>query len=238
MTDTAAAPSRPRYDEDCCANCFDLLLADESHRPFLFCTELCRSIAIDVRYWRGVIQDEKRLADPEVQSALNVRIAHLLAGGYHAMARRIPAGVRTLVLERDKVCVLCGCVGNEIDHIDGDSSDLENLQLMCTFCHYQKTSSHFVPATPEQEAWIDALERDRVRSTTPSHLCDDPEWAIIEPQLRRERIARLGGCDPAYGKLGLHSAELRAGYRTTADRLISLSHYSEEEMTAWEVVEE
>lgn len=239
MTDTsAAAPARPRYDEDCCANCFDPLPADEAHRPWLFCTELCHSISIDVRYWRGVIRDEKRLADPEVQSALNVRVAHLLAGGYDAMARRIPAAVRALVMERDKVCVSCGCAGKKIDHVDGDSSEPENLQLLCTFCHYQKTSSHFVPATPEQEAWADALERDRVRPDIPTQLCDDADWKIIEPQLRRERLARLRDTEPTYGKLGLHSAELRAGYRTTADRLISLSQYTEEEIAAWEVTED
>lgn len=237
MTATVPAPVRPRFEEDHCANCFDPLPADESHRPWLFCTDMCHSIAIDVRYWRGVIRDEKRLGDPEIQSALNVRIAHLLAGGYHAMARRIPAAVRALVLERDKVCVLCGCAGKEIDHIDGDSNDPENLQLLCSPCHYQKTSSHFVRATPEQEAWIDGLEQERVRPEAPALLCDDPDWKIIEPQLRRERVARLRGTDPTYGKLGLHSAELRAGYRSRADRVITLSQYTEEEMAAWEVTD-
>ncbi|GAA4033469.1 hypothetical protein GCM10023063_16410 [Arthrobacter methylotrophus] len=190
----AAAKESPilRFEADCCANCFEPLPNDEKHKPALFCSELCNSVAKDIRYWRKALRDGRLQNDPDVRLALHTRIAHLLAGGYNAVARTIPADVRTLVISRDKVCVQCGGPGEEIDHIEGDSSDPGNLQLLCADCHHAKTARHFVPATEEQSAFVDGLEQERVMPDEPAQLCDDDEfWQQVERILRPERINRI-----------------------------------------------
>ncbi|GAA1263209.1 HNH endonuclease [Arthrobacter pascens] len=181
-----------RFEPDRCANCFQPLPDDEKHKPALFCTELCNSIAKDVRYWRKALRNGSLQDDAETRLVLHTRIAHLLGGGYNAVARTIPAGVRAFVFGRDEVCVQCGAPGQEIDHIEGDSNDPENLQLLCTDCHRAKTATHFVPATEEQNAFVDRLEQERVMPDEPSQLCDDEMfWQQVERILRPERINRI-----------------------------------------------
>lgn len=116
----------------------------------------------------------------------------MLAGGYNADARRIPLDVRVLVIERDRVCVKCGGPGEEIDHIDGDSSNPVNLQLLCKSCHHTKTAEHMVPASQDQSDRIFALLVERVIPDDPAQLCDDEVgWVAAERQLRSERLSRL-----------------------------------------------
>lgn len=190
---TAAVNFAPlRFEADRCANCFEPVPNDDKHTPALFCSDLCNSIAKDVRYWSKALRDGRLQSDPEVRLALHTRIAHLLAGGYNAAARTIPAGTRAFVFGRDRVCVLCGGPGQEIDHIDGDSNDPENLQLLCTGCHHNKTTSHFVSATEDQSAFVDHLEQERVLPDDPAQLCDDDVfWQRVERVLRPERIQRI-----------------------------------------------
>lgn len=191
-TDAAIGPTTLRFEPDRCANCFEPLPNDDEHKPALFCSELCNSVAKDVRYWRSTIRDGRFQSDPEVRLALHTRIAHLLAGGYNSAARTIPAGVRAFVFGRNKVCVLCGGPGQEIDHIDGDSNDPGNLQLLCTDCHHAKTATRFVPATEEQNAFVDRLEQERVLPDEPAQLCDDDMfWQRAERTLRPERLNRI-----------------------------------------------
>jgi hypothetical protein len=86
------------------------------------------------------------------------------------------------------VCRECGQPGEEIDHIDGDSSDLTNLQLLCKPCHHTKTVARTEPATVGQRMAIDQLEAQRVVPDEPMLLCDDQEsenWVKVERQLRR-----------------------------------------------------
>ncbi len=66
-----------------------------------------------------------------MREAIGLRVAHLLAGGYHRQARALTPELREFVFARDEgKCVACGKPGEEIDHIDGDSSDLANLRLV------------------------------------------------------------------------------------------------------------
>lgn len=206
---TPSQTPRPRFEPDRCANCFGTLPDREDHKPALFCTDLCQEYARVVRYWRTVARNGDLETDAGVREALETKIAHLLAGGYNATARRITREARALVIERDKVCVSCGRPGEEIDHIDGDSNDPGNLQLLCKDCHHTKTRSHFVPAGPEMTALIDGIERDRVLPDEPSQLCDDDMfWKIVESQIRRERIARIRGTEPGYGKWGMTAVQM------------------------------
>jgi HNH endonuclease len=89
-------------------------------------------------------------------------------------------------------CRECGEPGQEIDHIDGDSPELINLQLLCASCHHAKTQARMVPASTDQRRTIELLRRERVAPGEPLLLCDDrDQWATVERQLRKERRQRL-----------------------------------------------
>lgn len=190
MTYTPA--TQPRYEVDRCANCFEALPDDYAHRPWLFCDVLCRETANTIRYWRKTSRNGKFASDPEVRAAIGIRLAHMLAGGYDSDARRIPLDVRAHVIDRDKACVQCGGPGEEIDHINGDSSHPGNLQLLCRTCHHAKTAKHLVPASPDQSTIIFGLLVGRVVPDVPAQLCDDEiDWVTAERRLRSARIARV-----------------------------------------------
>ena len=47
---------------------------------------------------------------------------------------------RRAVIARDKVCVICGQPGRDVDHIDrGNDHRLQNLRLLCRSCHMKRT---------------------------------------------------------------------------------------------------
>lgn len=50
--------------------------------------------------------------------------------------------LREQILQRDGcTCAGCGCYGDQVDHVDGDShnNDMRNLQTLCIVCHGRKT---------------------------------------------------------------------------------------------------
>lgn len=50
------------------------------------------------------------------------------------------AARRRAVIARDKVCVLCGRQGRDVDHIArGTDHSLQNLRLLCRSCHMKRT---------------------------------------------------------------------------------------------------
>ena len=177
------------FEADCCANCLERL-PDEVEG--LFCSELCMQTADTVRYWRRVVRDG-RIEQPDVREAVHTRIAFLLAGGYDRGARRLSGAIRNEIWERDGgVCRHCGKPGAEIDHLVGDSPDLDNLQLLCKDCHHIKTNERMRPATEEQQKIIKTLFASRVQPETPALLADDEvrwqkEWAGLK-KVRRERL--------------------------------------------------
>jgi len=185
----ASQSASNRFEPDRCANCMQPL-PEQIER--LFCSELCRQTADVVRYWRGVVRDG-RISLPDVQLALKTRIAHLLAGGYAEQARRLSRAVREQVWERDQGrCRECGEPGEEIDHIETDSPELSNLQLLCKPCHHRKTAARMVPASADHRRIVAELARTRVVPQQPILLCDDrDQWATVERQLRKERRERL-----------------------------------------------
>jgi 5-methylcytosine-specific restriction endonuclease McrA len=191
MTTKPAMGTR-RFEPDNCANCFVPLPDDSKHRPWLYCSLLCRETASTIRYWRKTSRNGIFDTDPLVRVAIATRLAHMLAGGYNSSARRIPPATRVLVIERDRACVKCGAQGEEIDHIAGDSCDPGNLQLLCGVCHRAKTQSHMVPATEDEAAMIFGLLIGRVIPDDPAQLCDDEAaWQNMERGLRSARLARL-----------------------------------------------
>jgi hypothetical protein len=181
---------KPRlFWDDHCANCMAAL---PEQTTGLFCTGLCRQIARTVRYWRRTQRDQ-RLERDDVRAAVALKLAHVLGGGYDSDARRLPRATRSEVWERDEgLCRSCGALGVEIDHIDGDSPALTNLQLLCEDCHDVKTHERMRPTSAGEQAAIALLERERVTPDVPVLLCDDQEeWENVERQLRAARRQRL-----------------------------------------------
>ena len=160
-----------------CPNC-GLLLSE----ALLFCSDVCRQEAEYVRYVRACYRDG-RYKRPDVQEAIQIRLAMILGGGYPEKERRIPMKIRKAVFERDGGrCMKCGANANNVDHIHGSSNSLEHLQLLCVVCHNQKTISSFSTITPESHpnewAKFEALEL-RVDSPKPLKICDSEEWKFL-----------------------------------------------------------
>lgn len=177
------------FEPDHCANCLEQLYEGVEG---LFCSELCSQTAETVRYFRRIARNA-RAHDPDVKLAMQTMMAHLLAGRYHKQARHLAREVINQVWDRDHgLCVECAKDGAEIDHIDGDSPDLTNLQLLCQDCHHAKTAGRMVPATEEQMKWIHRLRSQRVDPEVPALLCDDQdEWRTQGRTLKKERRTRL-----------------------------------------------
>lgn len=164
----------------------------------LYCSDLCSDEAHFVRYFRARISDG-RINQPDIKEALQIRMGHILAGGYNERERRLPDDVRRAVFERDKnLCRKCGQPGTDIDHIEGSSNALENLQVLCKPCHNEKTLLRFRPLPPEDEEEGGEVRAKkerlllRVHSLTPQRACDDEEgWNALSRRLMSERRQAL-----------------------------------------------
>lgn len=164
-----------RWTLGLCANCEAPL--DATPSVTLFCSELCRLWAEDVRYFRVVYAEGRNLVDPLVEEALHTRMAHLVAGGYPSKDRHLPRPVREAVLGRNKgLCVSCNSQpATEVDHIDGSSPDASNLQGLCHPCHQKKTESRYVPMDEGGRAMRDAFLA-YVHEPEPVMLAHDRSW--------------------------------------------------------------
>ena len=172
-----------------CPNC-----GKPMHTAALFCTDLCKDEAKFVRYFRACIADG-RFEQEDVQEALQIQLAHILAGGYQERLRRIPKEIRQAVFKRDNgLCRKCGAEGNQIDHILGNSVDIDNLQLLCAKCHIEKTREYLVPISQEThpEEWAKREELIfRVHLPNPLHLCDSSEWSELWRTVKKRRSELL-----------------------------------------------
>jgi hypothetical protein len=180
-----------------CANC-DAPVPGGS----LFCTDLCRDEAKFVRYYRERITDGT-LWKTDVREAIQIKRAHILSGGYNARGRLVPDAIRQSVIDRDGgKCRSCGGDGTEIDHIEGDQSIMENLQLLCADCHRQKTMQNFVHISADEhpELWAKGSALDgRAMADEASRLCDHADWNGLWRSIRSARLKALqdeGGPKP------------------------------------------
>jgi len=175
-----------------CFNCGGKLTVTK--QPKLFCSEKCQQEAKFIRYYRSC-KNDGRINQSDVREALQIRIAHILSGGYKERVRRLPLSIRLAVYRRDsRICQKCGESGKDIDHINGDSDDLENLQVLCRNCHNEKTKSNFKEVTPEVEGYTEKKANienlhSRTESEKPQRICDDEKnWnanqKIILAELR------------------------------------------------------
>lgn len=155
----------------------------------LFCCDLCRAEAKFVRYFRGCLADG-RYKQNDVKEALRTRLAHILSGGYREKIRQISKETRQLVFERDNGLCKCGRKGTQIDHIHGDSSNIENLQTICILCHIKKTRERFVKFSKQTHPDLWANREKlliRVFSPQPLRICDSFKWKDLWNILKRER---------------------------------------------------
>lgn len=112
-------------------------------------------------------------------------------GGYSERLRQIPQEIRQAVFERNKgLCRKCGAKGIQIDHICGNSNDMDNLQLLCVKCHNKKTRENFVVISQEThpDEWAKREELiSRVHSPQPAHLCDSSDWTEFWRTVKKRR---------------------------------------------------
>lgn len=156
----------------------------------VYCSDLCGDEAGWVRYLRACIKDG-RWKQSDVMEAVNIKLAHILAGGYPRRDRQIPAATREVIIARDLGrCQKCGEVGVQIDHISGNSSDPNNLQLLCVRCHNEKTRAGFVTFTAETHPreWEKRKQLlDRAYAGVPVRVCDGEDWKDIWRIVKKAR---------------------------------------------------
>lgn len=181
---TGSSAARP-----ICFNC-----DSELEAPKLFCSEICTQEAALVRYVRRC-RDDGRHRKPDIREAIQIRMAHILGGGYPERERQLSQSVRLQVFIRDDgVCQACGKPGNEVDHIRGSSGELENLQLLCRACHIKKTKASMVPLSADAENFSQHVAKvlvmiQRFEAKWPHRLCDDHQkWPTQWRLLLKERV--------------------------------------------------
>lgn len=179
--------------DDHCANCLEPLPLDIAG---LYCSSWCSETSGHVRYMRRVFRDG-RINDPDVQLAVRTKNAFLLMGGYRSLGRKLTPRLRAEVKQRDGGrCQECGKPGVEVDHIDGNSDDPSNLQLLCASCHHDKTAQNMHPATQEQSELIRALMQTRVAPAIATLRADDDvtwatEWRSLQAARKERFLAEL-----------------------------------------------
>lgn len=178
----------------------------------LFCSPSCRQRAKAIRYIRSVRKRkvEKRF---DIKRAISEKIMWAHMGGYEGLDPKI----RKQVLLRDNfTCVSCNTHYNqfypdepsmtqeelevrvkdfpsifsmlEVDHINGRSHELENLQLLCCRCHTKKTQSNRKPINEKTDKkyleYINNIYQDVDNSVKPQHT-PDWDWRHLRSQRMR-----------------------------------------------------
>ena len=178
----------PIYGLGICQNCGEELPLDSIKRGKLFCGEKCRETAKAVRFGRAATRDGRYESNPEDREALDIKIIMVLGGGYKERERRLSKEQREYIFERDGwTCQLCGAPATQIDHIDGSSSDPDNLQAACGPCNLEKAKSNPTPASMATRMEAYAIF-DRIRSEQPVIACDNERvWDKLQRIIQSEQ---------------------------------------------------
>lgn len=173
-----------------CLNCDEEIVLPTSAK--LYCSVGCSQEAELIRYVRRTVKDG-RIKQQDVVEATQIRLAHVMAGGYQKHERAIPPDVRTAVFDRDQgKCRVCGKPGTEIDHIEGSQRCFENLQLLCDRCHNEKTRASIVSVAPDESGYeyLSVKHAEfwrRAEAKHPVRICDDEEnWKKLFHKLMAE----------------------------------------------------
>jgi hypothetical protein len=165
-----------------------------TNRAKFYCSLVCHQTLKTIHYARATVADGRFQRDPTIAEALDVRIAYILAGGYHEVERRVSPALRAQVFERDGYkCVLCGAPATQIDHIAGDANTPENLRASCGACNLGLAQAHLVPAPPDKAAIADRIW-ERIFAPTPLFERDDEiAWPETQKRLMAERRLEVRG---------------------------------------------
>lgn len=187
----------PRYIVGACANCESLTVTVKNP---LWCSSACHQAAKLVRYVRAR-RAEGTHQRPDIVEAIEMKMAHVLAGGYPETERRVPAAVRAEVFRRaGGRCQNCGRpLALEfstlssgalftIQHVAGDSNSISNLRALCRRCNMADARTNFVRVHPRSLHAARAAELEaRWLSPEPLRLCDDhTQWASVWRHKKRE----------------------------------------------------
>ncbi len=106
----------PEYKVGICQNCGEELTKELNMQGKLFCGEKCKQTAALVRYGRSARSDG-RLHDPDVRTAINIKLNMVMHGGYPESERRLTPKQREDIFTRDGgLCRVCGAPATSIDH--------------------------------------------------------------------------------------------------------------------------
>ncbi len=165
-------------------------------RRALYCSLRCHDEAKTVRYARKKHEQHGIDLPSDISNAIRIRMAHVLSGGYDAAARRLTPEVYRAVWERDGGrCVLCQAPGQDVDHIDGPSSELSNLRLLCKACHNDVTLAHLHPTDDPVVIARAAALRQRVDAPEPLLPCDAAGWSRQWRQWVKDHVVETDHAD-------------------------------------------
>lgn len=121
--------------------------AGESCGPIATAYGVSRQSMWDVLRRRTQMRD-RIAALPRVEDRSKIQAKRLAAlRRYRSRAARITRAQIKAVKERDEVCVMCGAMGTDIDHITPvrkcGQTTLKNLQLLCNPCHIEKSRADY-----------------------------------------------------------------------------------------------
>ncbi|WP_244937134.1 HNH endonuclease [Leptospira selangorensis] len=174
-----------------CINCESII--PWGRQTKLFCSELCQEEAKYIRYHRKAIFEGKANL-PDIKQAIDIKRISIVSGGYPLRERTIPQKVRKqVIIKSHGLCQSCGKLGTDIDHIQGSSNDLSNLQLLCILCHNEKTISNFRKVDPLDpkfgSIFLKNLDLDkRIKNRKPFKICDDfKKWESSFRGISNER---------------------------------------------------
>lgn len=181
-----------RFKPGHCLNCDKAVLSAKS----LYCSNACSQIAALVRYARRT-RTRGVFDDPDIQEAITIRLGLIIgSGGYDTKGRRIPPETRAEVyaLAAGK-CQKCGQKFGEdfdsqrtIQHLNGSSSDIANLQAWCMRCNKDDVLGKMVPMTDEDRAEAFMIIM-RWEAKKPLRLCDDEvHWESMWRDLQAANI--------------------------------------------------
>ena len=183
-------------DDEPTETCVNCGIEFTSAKIRVYCGELCKQEADLVRYVRRCDADG-RSDEPDIIEAIEIKLAHVLGGGYDRQGRQLPPDARSDVISRASgKCHICGEAANEIDHVSDGSNDPFNLQLLCHACHMKKSLANLrtVRVEDAEYAEVDAKGKAllaRFNAEKPLRDCDDPdEWPKKYKGVLSERRAR------------------------------------------------
>ena len=176
-----------------CAECGRNVTSPSS---VIYCSERCGQTAGTARLVRKAVRTGRGETDEALVLGLGTRLISHFKGGYPARARGLSRTQREAVFLRDgRVCVLCGALADQVDHVRGNSGNSTNLRAVCAPCNRRLAMTMMAKPTRKQRddsqrmaATICCDLAERVAAPVPIRCSDDDErWSAAEPGLRMAR---------------------------------------------------